>query len=303
MAGGAAPSDETASRAALGAGVLCYLIWGFAPLFFQAMGRLGADSWEILAHRAVWGTLAAWVFVVLARQGAQVAAVLRSPRRLGMLALSALLIGANWALYVWGVNAGRVLESSLGYYLTPLLNMAAGVLIFRERFDVLGLGAIVLAGVGVALQGLALGHFPWMAVILALTFGAYGIVRKQVQADAQTGLFVECLFLAIPGAIWMAHLAQTGQGHMDDSPAAAAWLLAAGPITAIPLVLFAWAARRMPLSAMGFLQFIGPTIGFGIGLAQGEPFTALRGVSFAFIWAGAATYIFGLWRRTRSLGA
>jgi drug/metabolite transporter (DMT)-like permease len=158
VAGGAAPSDETASRAALGAGVLCYLIWGFAPLFFQAMGRLGADSWEILAHRAVWGTLAAWVFVVLARQGNQVAAVLRSPRRLGMLALSALLIGANWALYVWGVNAGRVLESSLGYYLTPLLNMAAGVLIFRERFDVLGLGAIVLAGIGVALQGLALGH-------------------------------------------------------------------------------------------------------------------------------------------------
>jgi len=225
----------------LGAGVLCYLFWGFSPLFFQAMGRLGADSWEILAHRAVWGTLAAWVFVVLARQGAQVAAVLRSPRLLGMLALSALLIGGNWALYVWGVNAGRVLESSLGYYLTPLLNMAAGALIFRERFDALGLGAIVLAGIGV--------------------------------------------------------------GHVDDSPAAAAWLLAAGPITAIPLVLFAWAARRMPLSATGFLQFIGPTIGFGIGLAQGEPFTALRGVSFAFIWAGAATYIFGLWRRTRTLGA
>ncbi|MFM8821037.1 MAG: hypothetical protein ACKOD3_10965 [Phenylobacterium sp.] len=109
MAGGAAPSTEAASRAALGAGVLCYLFWGFSPLFFQAMGRLGADSWEILAHRAVWGTLAAWVFVVLARQGAQVAAVLRSPRLLGMLALSALLIGGNWALYVWGVNAGRVL--------------------------------------------------------------------------------------------------------------------------------------------------------------------------------------------------
>ena len=303
MAGGPASPADASSRAAVGAGVLCYLIWGFAPLFFQAMGRLGADSWEILAHRAVWGTLAAWVFVVLARQGAQVAAVLRSPRLLGMLALSALLIGANWALYVWGVNAGRVLESSLGYYLTPLLNMAAGALIFRERFDVLGLGAIVLAGIGVALQGLALGHFPWMAVVLALTFGAYGIVRKQVQADAQTGLFVECLFLAVPGGLWMAHLALTGQGHVDDSPAAAAWLLAAGPITAIPLVLFSWAARRMPLSAMGFLQFIGPTIGFSIGLAQGEPFTALRGVSFAFIWAGAATYIYGLWRRTRRLGA
>ena len=302
MAAGA-PSTETASRAALGAGVLCYLLWGFAPLFFQAMGRLGADAWEILAHRAVWGTLSAWIFVLLARQGLQVARILRSPRQLAALALSAVLIGANWALYVWGVNAGRVLESSLGYYLTPLLNMAAGALIFRERFDGFGLAAIVLAGLGVALQGLALGHFPWVALVLALTFGAYGIVRKQVQADAQTGLFIECLFLAIPGALWMGFLSLSGQGHFDDSPAAAAWLLAAGPITAIPLVLFAWAARRMPLSAMGFLQFIGPTIGFGIGLAQGEPFTALRGASFAFIWAGAATYIFGLWRRTRNLGA
>lgn len=297
------PSTETASRAALGAGVLCYLLWGFAPLFFQAMGRLGADAWEILAHRAVWGTLTAWVFVLLARQGLQVARILRSPRQLAALALSAALIGANWALYVWGVNAGRVLESSLGYYLTPLLNMAAGALIFRERFDGFGLAAIVLAGLGVALQGLALGHFPWVALVLALTFGAYGVVRKQVQADAQTGLFIECLFLAIPGALWMGFLTLSGQGHFDDSPAAAAWLLAAGPITAIPLVLFAWAARRMPLSAMGFLQFIGPTIGFGIGLAQGEPFTLLRAVSFAFIWAGAATYIFSVLRQVRRLRA
>ena len=181
--------------------------------------------------------------------------------------------------------------------------MAAGALIFRERFDALGLGAIVLAGIGVALQGVALGHFPWMAVVLALSFGAYGIVRRQVQADAQTGLFAECLFVAVPGALWMAYLALTGQGHVEDSPAAAAWLLAAGPITAIPLVLFAWAARRMPLSAMGFLQFIGPTIGFGIGLSQGEPFTLLRAVSFAFIWAGAATYIFGVLRQVRRLRA
>ena len=213
------------------------------------MGRLGADSWEILAHRAVWGTLAAWVFVVLARQGAQVAAVLRSPRLLGRLALSALLIGGNWALYVWGVNAGRVLESSLGYYLTPLLNMAAGALIFRERFDALGLGAIVLAGIGVALQGVALGHFPWMAVVLALSFGAYGIVRKLVQADAQTGLFVECLFLPVPGPLWIAYASPPGPGHLAASPAAAAWLPAAGSTPPIPLALFASAARGRPLGA------------------------------------------------------
>jgi chloramphenicol-sensitive protein RarD len=301
VAGGAAPSDETASRAALGAGVLCYLIWGVAPLFFQATGRIGADSWEILAHRAVWGAVTAGVFVVISGQGRQVAEVLRSPDRLALLALSGLLIGGNWALYVWGVNAGKVLESSLGYYLTPLLNMVAGALIFRERFDRIGLLAIGLAGIGVVLQGLALGHFPWIAVVLALLFAAYGVVRKQINADAQTGLFVETLFLAVPGLAWMIFLGLTGRGHFDDSPAAAAWLLAAGPYTAIPLVLFSWAARRMPLSAMGFLQFIGPTIGFSIGLSQGEPFTVLRGVSFGFIWLGAAAFLYGAWRRTRVL--
>jgi chloramphenicol-sensitive protein RarD len=194
-----------------------------------------------------------------------------------------------------------VLETSLGYYIIPLLAMAAGALIFQERIDRLGAGAIALAGVGVALQAVALGRLPIVSLVLALSFGGYGIVRKRVAASAQTGLLIECLMLAGPGVAYVAWLQATGAGHLATSTSATLWLLACGPVTAVPLVLFSWAARRIPLSAMGFLQFIGPTIGFVIGVGEGESFTPLRAVSFVFIWGGAAVFAFGAWRRTRAL--
>lgn len=287
------------SRLALTAGLGCYLIWGIVPLVFQAMGRLGISSWEILANRAIWAIPVAGAFVLMARQGPQVLAIARSPRVLAWLALSSVLIASNWAIYIWSVNSGRVLETSLGYYVTPLINMAAGAAIFRERIDRIGLAAIALAIVGVAIQALALGHLPLVSIALALSFGGYGIVRKQVRADAQAGLLVECLFLALPGLAYVVWLQRSGAGHLGASLPATAWLLACGPVTAVPLVLFSWAARRIPLSTLGFLQFIGPTIAFAIGVAQGEAFTPLRAVSFVFIWGGASVYAYGAWRRAR----
>jgi len=291
--------DEPVNSTALGAGLACYLIWGFVPLAFQAIGRLGVGPWEILAHRTLWGAPTALIFVLAARQGRQVLGVFANPRLLGGLALSSALIAANWIVFIWAVNTGRVLESSLGYYITPLINMAAGVVVFRERFDRVGVAAIALAVIGVIVQAVALGRLPWVSLVLAVSFGGYGLVRKQVAADAQTGLFIECLFLAIPSLGFALWLAAHGQGHFGATPATTAWLIASGPITAVPLVLFSWAARRIPLSSMGFLQFIAPTIAFVIGVAEGEAFTALRGISFLFIWGGAAVYAFGAWRRTR----
>jgi chloramphenicol-sensitive protein RarD len=264
------------------------------------MGRLGISSWEILANRAIWAIPVAGAFVLMARQGPHVAAIARSPRVLAWLALSSLLIASNWSIYIWAVNSGRVLETSLGYYVTPLINMAAGAAIFRERIDRIGLAAIALAFVGVAIQALALGHLPLVSIALALSFGGYGIVRKQVRADAQAGLLVECLFLALPGLAYVLWLQRAGGGgHLGASLPATAWLLACGPVTAVPLVLFSWAARRIPLSTLGFLQFIGPTIAFAIGVSQGEAFTPLRAVSFVFIWGGAAVFAYGAWRRAR----
>ena len=299
----ASPSADTAAdsqaRAALGAGILCYVLWGFFPLLFQQMAHLGADPWEIMANRMVWGLAGAGVLVAITRQGRSALAVLSSPRTLGWLAASATLIALNWSVYIVSVNTGRTLDASLGYYLNPLLNMAAGAWLFRERVDRLGLIAIALAGVGVLLQALALGHVPWISLLLALSFCGYGVIRKRVQVEAGVGLLVECLLLAVPGLIWLVWIQVNGTGHLFDSPASTLWLVAAGPATVIPLALFAWAARRMPLSGMGFIQFLAPTIVFAIGVAQGETLGPLRTISFVFIWGGAVVFALGILRNVQ----
>lgn len=291
------------SRLALTAGVLCYFIWGFVPLAFQAIHALGVGPWETLAQRIVWSIPMAGLLVLIARQGGQVRSVLRNPRVLAGLGLSSLLIAANWGVYISAVTTGRLLEASLGYYINPLVNMAAGALLFRERIDRVGMVAIGLALAGVAIQTVALGQLPLTSIILALSFGGYGIVRKQVAAEAQTGLLIECLLLGLPSLAYIGWIEAHGAGHFLARPAATLWLVAAGPITAIPLALFAWAARRIPLSAMGFLQFLAPTIAFAIGVAEGEAFTPARAWSFVFIWLGAATFIYGAWRRTQRVEA
>jgi chloramphenicol-sensitive protein RarD len=292
-------SASAGSGPALAAGAGCYFIWGLVPLVFQLLGRMGVGPWEILANRTIWAAPTALVFVLMAGQGRQALAATRTPAVLKWLALSSVLIGVNWITYIWAVNSGRVLETALGYYITPLISMAGGALLFRERIDRVGAIAIGLAALGVAIQALAMGHVPVVALTLAISFGGYGIVRKHVAAEAQTGLFVECAVLAVPGLAYVLWLQQHGAGHLAASPAAAAWLVACGPITAFPLLLFAWAARRVPLSAMGFLQFISPTMTFGVGLIEGEAFTPARAVSFLFIWSGAGVFAFGAWRRAR----
>jgi chloramphenicol-sensitive protein RarD len=291
------PAPEREARLATAAGFACYTIWGLFPLVFQLLGRMGASPWEILAHRILWGVPAALGLVLWAGQGPACTAVLRQPRTLGWLALSAALIAANWSIYIWSTNTGRVLEASLGYYILPLFNMAAGAALFGERVDRLGVAAIALAAAGVALQTLALGHLPLVSIALALSFGGYGVVRKRVSAEAQTGLLVECVLLAAPSLLFVLWLAARGQAHFGHGLAVSAWLAACGPITAVPLVLFAWAARRLPLSAMGFLQFISPTITFAIGVAQGEPLNLLRALSFGCIWAGVALFALGALRK------
>jgi len=289
------------SRQALAAGIGCYLIWGLMPVLFIAMGRAGASPWEILSQRVLWSLPWAGALVLLAGQGPQVLAVLRRPRVLATLCATTLLITANWATYVWAVNNGRNLEASLGYYINPLLAMAAGAVIFRERISLLGWCAIGLASVGVVLQALALGHPPYVSLVLAMAFCGYGILRKQVDADAQTGLFIECALLVLPGLALQLWLARHGPVLFGRSAGSSLLMATAGPMTVFPLALFAWAARRLPFSTVGFLQFIAPTIGFGVGLAMHEPMSPLRAVSFAFIWAGALVFIYGAWRAARIL--
>jgi len=285
-------------RAALFSAFGCYVLWGLMPLLFMGQHAAGFDALEILAHRTVWAAPVAALLVLAAKQGGQVAAVFRDPRTLGWLALSTVLIGTNWGVYVWATTHQATLEASLGYYINPLLNMVVGLWLFRERIDRFGWIAVGLAAVGVLLQALALGRPPWISLILAVSFATYGVIRKRVPVEAQAGLLVECLLLAPFGVVWLLWLAQTGQGVAFDDPVHWLWALANGPATVLPLALFAWAARRMPLSTLGFIQFLAPTLQFAVGVWAGEALTPLRVVSFAFIWGGAAVFAAGaLWRR------
>ncbi len=297
----AAAAPDGSARQALAAGIGCYIFWGLLPVLFIIMGRAGAGPWEILGERTLWAAPWAAGLVLLARQQGHLRAVLANPRVLALLTLSALLIGINWSTYVWAVANARTLDASLGYYITPLLNMAAGAVIFRERMDRFGVGAIVLAAVGVAIQAVAVGHLPVISLVLAFSFGAYGVIRKRVAAEAQTGLFIECLLMSVPGLIYVLWLHHSGGGISWRTPGATLLMALTGPATVVPLALFSWAARRLPLSTIGFLQFIGPTMTFGVGLVTGEPMTPLRALSFVFIWAGACAFAWGAWRAGRRL--
>lgn len=294
------PTGGGSGRAALLSAVGCYVMWGVLPLLFMAEFAYGFTAPEILAHRAVWSVLFAGGLVLLAKQGPQILAVLLQPKTLAWLALSTVLIAVNWSLYVVAVTNHATLEASLGYYINPLLNMVVGLWLFREKIDRWGWVAIGLAAVGVLIQALALGRPPWIALALAFSFGAYGVIRKRVAVEALPGLFVECLLLLPLGAAYVLWLHGAGTDHAFASPAGFAWALVNGPATVLPLALFAWSARRLPLSTIGFIQFLAPTLQFCVGVATGEPLTELRILSFAFIWLGAGVFLWTAWRRSRS---
>ena len=278
--------------------MLCYFFWGFLPLLFKAAAWAGAGPWEMVAWRSVWSLVVITAVVGVTRCWREVAAVIAKPRTLGPLAVAALLIGTNWSLFVWAVNAGHTLDASLGYYLNPLMSVAAGMLLFRERIDRAGWAAIILAGVGVGIQTLAHGRLPLAALGMATSFCIYGVIKKRVSASAQAGMFVECLILAGPALAYGLWLQSRGLGHATQ-PLAGLLLALGGPATVAPLVTFAWAARRMPLSTLGFLQFIAPTMQFVIGVASGEALGPLSILAFVFIWSGVAVYAWGAWRRAQ----
>ena len=295
------PPERDEGRAALIAGMACYTIWGLFPIYMYALAHAGVRPLEITAERAAWAVLWAGGLVIAARKQAELLRVLGEPRTLALLFGSAILISINWLLYVVAVTSGRTLEASLGYYINPLMNMAAGALFFRERIDRIGGVAIALATLGVAVQTVAVGHPPLLSLGLAVSFCGYGLIRKQVNADAQTGLFVETAILALPATAYAVWLQRQGVGHFGHDASTTILLLLSGPLTIAPLALFSWAARRISLVWLGFLQFIAPTLQFFVGIAAGEAFTPMRAVAFAFIWIGAGVFAFGAWRRTRQL--
>ncbi|MBI1188413.1 MAG: EamA family transporter RarD [Alphaproteobacteria bacterium] len=284
-------------RAGLLAALAAYGVWGLLPLYLKGVGF--ADPREVLGVRILWSVPACFLGVVLIsgwRRGMREIAGAMRPGLIGALALSATFIFFNWGLYVWAVATDRVLSAALAYFIAPLVQVALGVLLYGERMRALQWAALALAAAGVVAQGVALGAFPWVSILLCATWCAYGLVRKRTDVPAATGLLIETLILLLPAAgllMWVG-----GEALTLTDGAGAFWLLAlAGPLTAVPLALFAFGARRLNFSTIGLLQFIAPSLQFLVGAALGEPLGALRLASFGLIWAGLVVFCFDVWRR------
>jgi chloramphenicol-sensitive protein RarD len=285
-------SPEAARRtraAGVAYAAVAYLTWGLFPLYFRALK--GVPAPEVLAHRITWSAGFLLVVVTALRRWGGVAALVRAPRTLGALALSATLISTNWLVYIWAVNAGHVVEASLGYFVNPIVTVLLGVAFLRDRLSARQWVAVALAAAGVLSLVLRAGHVPWIALTLAVTFGLYGLVRKRVRADPVDGLLVEVGLLAPLGLAFELWLASRGESHFRAEPRFTALLAASGVVTAMPLIWFANAVSRLRLSTVGILQYLNPTAQLAIAVfAFGEPFGAAHAVAFGFIWAALGLY-------------
>ncbi|WP_028241549.1 EamA family transporter RarD [Stutzerimonas azotifigens] len=283
-------------------GLAAYCIWGMFPLYFKLLTAF--DPMLIVSQRAIWSALFGALALLLWKHAGWLRELLAHPRRLGVLALSGLLIASNWLIYVWAVNNNHMVEASLGYYINPLVNVLLGLVLLRERLRPLQWVAVALAAAGVAQQLFALGQLPWVSLVLALTFGVYGLLRKQAPVAALPGLVVET-WLLLPIAIGWLLFAGGGAGANTAAllQPQALWLVLAGPITLVPLLCFNAAARHLPYSTLGFLQYIAPTLILLLAVAVfGEPFPADKATAFVFIWVGLAVYSYDAWRVLRSAG-
>lgn len=276
------PNVRLGLFAALGA----YTMWGLLPLYFKLVGHYSADV--ILVHRVFWSLPTGIILVALAARWKEIRRAL-TPQRIGWLALSGALIGFNWLIYIWAVGQGRVMEASLGYYINPLVNVAIGAIFLSERLRKAQWVAVSLATVGVCVEAVALGQIPWVALLLCGTFASYSLIRKSVAIDSRAGFLVEVAVLFPVLALWVGSTGMMPRLE-PDSTLDGFYLMLSGPITATPLILFALAAKRLRLSTIGFLQYLGPTLQFIIGVSFGEPLTLTRLAAFSLIWMAVAVF-------------
>lgn len=271
-------------------GLAAYTAWALVVVYFKAVAHVPAL--EVLAHRVVWSTVLLFGLLAWRRQWPSMRAVWRRPRVLRTLAATTLLIGANWFVFIWAVGHGRVLQSSLGYYINPLVNVLLGVVFLRERLGRLERASVLLAAAGVVYLTVSYGQLPWVALTLALSFGLYGLLRKTVQAGPLVGLAIETTLLTPAALAYLAYTAVVGANAFAAGSAMTDLLLIlAGIITAVPLLWFANAARRLRLATVGLLQYVAPTGQFLLAvLVFGEPFGRHHLIAFACIWTALVLY-------------
>jgi chloramphenicol-sensitive protein RarD len=269
---------------------LAFLIWGLSPVYWKALHGVGA--FEIILHRILWSFVFLLPLVLISRRWAEFKKTVKSPRMLSILLVTSILVGANWLIYIWAVNNGRVLQASLGYYINPLVNIVLGMVFLRERLRRAQAAAVVLATLGVLYLTVQYGDFPWVSLTLAFSFGVYGLIRKVAAVGALVGLTVETLLLTVPASIWVFHLHQIQAGaFLHTGIQTDLLLLGTGMLTATPLLLFNLGAKRITLATLGFIQYTAPTGMLLLGITMfKEPFTRVQAVTFGLIWTALAIY-------------
>lgn len=278
-----------------------YFIWGIAPVYFKLLQQVAPG--EIITHRVIWSFFFMLLLVSLSRNWGNVKLVLQQPKKVWLLAVSATVVCGNWLIFIWAVNNHHMLEASLGYFINPLLNVLVGMLFLKERFRRLQWLAVALAACGVLVQLWKFGSVPVVALGLAVTFSLYGLIRKKIGVNAQTGMLIETSWLLPAAALYLFVFADSPTSYLGQNP----WslnllLIAAGVITTIPLMLFTAACSRLRLSTVGFFQYLGPTLMFLLAVIfYGEQLTQDKAVTFAFIWAALALFIFdAIWTMKRN---
>lgn len=291
------PSDEV--RKGVAYGLSAYVIWGCFPLFFSLFE--GVPAWEVVVHRVIWSCLFLVGLITVLRRWAPVREALARPGRLGRVLWCAILIALNWGIFIYAIETRQAFQASLGYFLTPLVNVALGMVVLRERMAGLQKLAVALAAMAILAQLVMLGELPWITLALALTFGTYGLLRKQITLDGVSGLFVETLLLLPFAVVALAWLSMAGRSHFFDALPTSLLLMSSGVLTAVPLLLFAVAAQRLKLSTIGFLMYINPTMQFLIALLIfREPLSVAQFSTFVLIWIGLAIYSWSAWSGRRS---
>ena len=285
-------ADARSTRQGVLVTLITFVIWGLSPLYFRAVGSV--PPFEIVAHRVLWSLLflaLILAFVPAAGGFGGVRKLLAQPRLTGLLVITALLTGSNWLVFLWAIDAGRLLEASLGYFINPLVSVVLGRVFLSERLRPLQQLALAIAVAGVGWRVWQVGSPPWLPLFLAGTFGVYGLLRKRAPVAPIGGLFIETGLVAPLALAWLGWLASDGRLVFGSSPRTDALLPLAGVLTAVPLLLFAIGARRLPLATIGFLQFIAPSLNFLVAvLVFHEPFDHKQLIGFMLIWAALAVY-------------
>ena len=281
-------------------GISAYIIWGVLPLYWKLVEEAGA--YEILAHRGIWSLLICISLLALRKQLKSAYVMVRSSRTLSLLFLASGLLTINWGVYIWSVTVNRVVEAALGYYITPLINVTFGVLLLREKLRPAQWIAVALAAAGVVILTLGYGSLPWIALVLAISWGSYGLIKKSLNLGALETLSLETLFAFLPNLVFLLIIESNGSAEFGSTWTISLLLFGAGAATVIPLLLFNGSTTRLPLSTVGLLQYITPTIMFFIGIfINNEDISMTKVIGFAFIWLALAVLSRDLYRSSRPL--